>query len=114
MNNAEFNAKIDELWAQTKTGNLPREARFAAIERLTDEYITATGKRPEPAQIDRLATLCLYEEVTDGRLNKMEVEERPILSDRQQERRHGSEASEKWAQDYGVDGRNHRPSTRRY
>lgn len=114
MTPIEFNAKIDELWTQTKAGQLPREERFVAIERLTYEYITATGKRPEPAQLDRLATLCLYEEVTDGRLNKMEVEEHPILSDRQQERRHGSEASEKWAKEFGVDGRNHRSPTRRY
>lgn len=92
MTNAELNAKIDELWAQTKAGNLPREfngqsPRFAAIERLTDDYITATGKRPEPAQLDKLATLCLYEEVTDPNEHKMLHEPEPVLSDRQYDRR---------------------------
>ncbi|WP_102271292.1 hypothetical protein [Cytobacillus massiliigabonensis] len=87
MTSNELNARIDELWAKTKAGELPREERFAAIERLTDEYITATGKRPEPAQLDRLATLCLYEEVTDPNEHKMLHEPEPVLSDRQYDRR---------------------------
>lgn len=87
MNTSEFNERIDELWTQTKADNLPREARFKAIEALTDEYVKVTGKRPEPAQLDRLATLCLYEEVTDSRTNKMQAEERPIMSDNQYRRK---------------------------
>lgn len=108
-----MNDKINELWAQTKAGKLPREERFKTIEALTDKYIEATGERPDPAHLDRLATLCLYEEVTDGRLNKMEVEEHPIMSDRQRERRHNSETSEKLAREYAIDGRSYALPTRR-
>ena len=85
MTNEQFNARIDELWTQTKAGLLPREARFGAIEALTDEYIAQMGKRPEPAQLDRLATLCLYEEVTDATPWKTQNTEYPIHSARQQE-----------------------------
>lgn len=85
MKNDDFNAKIDALWAETKAGNLPRKERFAAIERLVDDYITATGKRPEPAQLDRLASLCLHEELTDSTPWKVRNTERPILSDRQKQ-----------------------------
>lgn len=87
MNNEQFNAQIDELWAQTKAGNLPRGARFEAIERLTEEYAAANGKRPPVNALDRLATLCLYEEITDPNEHKMTHEDEPVLSDRQYDRR---------------------------
>jgi hypothetical protein len=80
-----MNARIDELWAQTKAGNLPREERFKAIEQLTDEYIEATGNRPDPDQLDRLASLCLYEELSDDTPWKTQNTEYPIHSARQQE-----------------------------
>jgi hypothetical protein len=83
MTNEELNARINELWTATKRGELPRQARFAAIEQLTEEYIAATGRRPDPAMLDRLATLCLYEEVTDATPWKTRNTERPIHSERQ-------------------------------
>lgn len=86
-----INARIDELWAQTKSGILPRGMRFWAIEALTDEYIALNGKRPPVEALDRLATLCLYEEVTDQNEHKMTHEPEPIMSDRQYDRRKGRE-----------------------
>lgn len=91
MTNEELNERINELWAQTKAGKLPRQARFAAIEQLTEEYIAANGRRPDPAMLDRLATLCLYEEVTDHHPDKMTRDEYPIMSDTQEEERHSDE-----------------------
>lgn len=85
MTNAEFNERIDELYAQTKAGNLPRDARFQAIEALTDEYVAATGKRPEREQLDRLASLCLYEELMDATPWKTKNTAYPIHSGRQRE-----------------------------
>lgn len=85
MTNEELNARINELWAATKRGELPRQARFAAIEQLTEEYIAETGKRPEPEQLDRLASLCLYEELTDDTPWKTKNTEYPIHSTRQRE-----------------------------
>ena len=82
MNNEQFNECINELWAQTKAGKLPRADRFAAIERLTDEYIAATGRRPDPAQLDRLATLCLYDEISDNTPYRIKNTEYPIMGDR--------------------------------
>lgn len=87
MNKAQFNDKINELWTKTKSGQLPRKQRFIEIERLIDNYIMWNGKRPDAQALDRLATLCLYEEVTDSRPDKMTLEEYPVLSDNQYERR---------------------------
>ncbi|MEH7521702.1 hypothetical protein V7149_00245 [Bacillus sp. JJ1503] len=114
MTSNEFNSKIDELWSQTKAGNLPREERFAAIEALTVEYVSATGKRPDPAQLDRLATLCLYEELTDPHPDKMARDEYPIMSDSQEEERHKDEVSLTWAESVGTDGRDYAKQTREY
>lgn len=125
MNGTTFNTKIDELWTKTKTGELRnRQARFAAIERLTDDYISATGKRPEPAQLDRLATLCLYEEMTDTDRMKMRNNEFPIMSDEQYARRTmgkhkraddnaSVEVSFTAAATVGVDGANYRQPKRK-
>jgi hypothetical protein len=82
MNFEQLNARINELWTQTKAGKLPRADRFAAIERLTDEYIAATGRRPDPAQLDRLATLCLYDEITDSTPYRIQNTEYPIMGER--------------------------------
>lgn len=84
MNNEKFNAKINELWAQTKADNLPRGARFESIELLTEKYYAMNGKMPDVAALDRLATLCLYEEMTDGTPWKTRNTEYPIHSERQQ------------------------------
>ena len=124
MTNEQLNARINELWTATKRGELPRQARFAAIERLTDEYIEATGRRPDPAMLDRLATLCLYEEVTDDRAWKMKQDEYPVMSDDQYDRRkYGTrrttkdgksyEVKLKAALTYGTDGVDHSKGKRR-
>jgi hypothetical protein len=85
MTNEDFNAKIDELFERTKAALLPREERFKAVDELTDEYIAKKGQRPEPEQLDRLASLCLYEELTDATPWKTRNNEYPIHSERQQE-----------------------------
>lgn len=114
MTNEELNARINELWTATKRGDLPRQARFAAIEQLTEEYIEATDRRPDPAMLDRLATLCLYEEITDPHPDKMARDEYPIMSDTQEEERHDDEVSIKWAESVATDGRDYAKQTREY
>lgn len=125
-----INERINDLWAQTKAGNLPREQRFRAIEQLTDAYYQASGKLPDTAALDRLATLCLYEEVTDSRSNKMKAQKQPIMSDNQYRRRtEGKHVRRKDKEgnktaiitevpmnatyDYGTDGRNYSVPKRR-
>lgn len=112
MTNEELNARINELWTATKRGELPRQARFAAIEQLTDGYMAATGRRPDPAMLDRLATLCLYEEVTDNDRMKSRNNESPIMSERQLNRREAEQVSFRMAEEVGTDGRDYRAQTR--
>jgi hypothetical protein len=113
MNFEQFNARINDLWTQTKAGKLPRADRFAAIERLTDEYIAVTGRRPDPAQLDRLATLCLYEEVSDSTPWKTRNTEYPVHSDRQREEIEKHEVGEKPIKYLANDGRKREKPTRR-
>lgn len=102
MNNDKFNEMINDKWARTKsafsaakeslttcelTTLAYRPVRLKAIEALIEAYIIARDERPEPAQLDRLATLCLYEEVTDPSRMKMRDNEYPIMSDEQKARR---------------------------
>lgn len=123
MNNAQFNEKINELWAQTKAGNLPRPLRFETIEALTEEYYAANGKMPDAGVLDRLATLCLYEEVTDPHPDKMARDEYPIMSDDQYARRTEGKHVKKGAfpkgevslgaiSNYGTDNHDHKPPIR--
>lgn len=114
MNNELFNDKINELWAQTKAGNLPRPARFEAVEALTEEYYAVNGKMPDAGALDRMATLCLYEEVTDPHPDKMARDEYPIMSATQEEERHKDEISEVWSESVGTDGRDYAKQTGEY
>lgn len=130
MNNAEFNDKVDELWKKTKDGELFRKERFEAIEALTDAYILANDKKPEAGALDRLSTLCLYEEVTDKHPDKMAREDAPIMSDTQYRRKtegkhvrrtnnageivaHTTEVPLKAAYNIGTDGRDYGQENKR-
>jgi len=113
MNNEQFSECINDLWTQTKAGKLSRADRFAAIERLTDEYIDATGRRPDPAHLDRLAALCLYEELTDATPWKTRNTERPIHSERQREEIKRHEVGMAPLEYVASDGRKHEKPTRR-
>jgi len=84
MTNEKLNERINELFAETKAGRLPRAERFKAVEQLTDEYIAANNERPDATYLDRLASLCLHEELTDDTPWKTRNTEYPIHSDRQQ------------------------------
>lgn len=77
-----------------------REFRKSEVERITDEYIAATGRTPDGKLLERLANVILHEELTDKHPDKMsrkitadmtpdEVKRHtyPIMSDSQYERR---------------------------
>lgn len=89
-----------------------RSWRIKYAEELTDLYFELHGKMPPSSILDRLATLILQDELADKDLYKMKRHEYPLLSARQQERRHGDERSMKAAQDVATDGVDYRIKTR--
>jgi hypothetical protein len=83
------------------------------IEQLTEEYFARTGEWPDAIALERLANLCLYEELTDSHPDKVTRTEYPFFSEHQFEERYKAEASFKLAEEHGVDGRDHKPPLRR-
>jgi hypothetical protein len=109
-----FKRYVDELFARAKRGELAdRAERMALIDELIESYIAATGQRPDSVQLDRLATLCLREELTDTNSHKVKHEDRPILSDYQFKLRRGRDYNIKLIENYGNDLRNYEPPKRR-
>lgn len=82
----------DLLWnlaqADKKTG-LPSLAsdRCASVDVLCESYYAQLGKMPDSNVLERLASLILFDELTDTHPDKMTLEEYPILSETQREER---------------------------
>jgi hypothetical protein len=113
---SKFRAIIDDLFARAKRGEpelADRQSRMRLIEALTNAYITQTGERPDHAQLDRLATLILLEELTDATPWKTRNTEYPITSDRQEEEYAKKRVPLSAAIARGVDGDSHGLPTRR-
>lgn len=106
---AQFEAAVNELINECIEN---RTDRISAIQSLTDEYVLATGERPDPAQLERLTDYILREEITSQLSNKASAEY-PFLSERQLMTRRNEERSIKYAEEYGSDGRNYRTPKRR-
>lgn len=119
---SELHKEITALQRLTKKGKLPRDLRLVKIEQLAEEYFSRTGEMPDAKALQRLEDLCIYEELTDSRPDKMALEEYPIMSDYQLARRqhgmHRKKAKEddipvrmevpfSWAANYGADGKNY-------
>lgn len=106
---AQFEAAVNDLISDCIE---ERTARMCSIQALTDEYVIATGERPDPAQLERLTDYILREEITSKLSNKATTEY-PFLSERQLMTRRNEERSIKYAEEYGSDGRNYRSPKRR-
>jgi hypothetical protein len=115
---------ITELQQATKRGVLSRERRFEYIEAITEEYFRLTGEMPDAVALERMADLCLWEELTDPDEHKVSRNEYPFLSETQIARRQEGKHSRKTdnpkievplgiAENYGVDGKTHDYPTRR-
>jgi hypothetical protein len=91
-----------------------RQARIKAIDKLCEEYTAAVGEIPDSRQLQRLADEILREELTDKHPDKMTRNEYPIISIRQLNRRTQRDASFKFTEEYGIDGKFHGIPTRRY
>ncbi|MES9796409.1 hypothetical protein [Bacillus toyonensis] len=84
------------------------DVRAIEIKSLTDAYVEVVGERPEPKQLEQLADLLLYQDLSNTHPDMMAREEYPIMSDYQLSRRHSGEVSMKIAKEYGVDRRNYK------
>jgi hypothetical protein len=109
----ELHEAITQLQTATKRGEMPREVRLVKIEHLTEGYYAKTGEMPDSTALERLADLCLYEELTDTDRMKVRNNEYPFFSETQFEERRKVEASFKLSEEQGVDGRNYKPPVRR-
>lgn len=107
---ATFEAAVNELINEYIED---RTARMCAIQALTDEYVIATGERPDPAQLERLTDYVLREEILDDHPDKLTRQEYPFFSERQLMRRHTKERPLKVAEEVGTDGRDYRIPKRR-
>lgn len=120
----QLHEAITQLQLATKRGELPRGLRLVKIEQLTEDYFAKTGEMPDGVALERLADLCLYEELTDDNEHKVTHNEYPILSDTQiARRREGKHARKtdnpkievplKVAESFGIDGRTYDIPSRR-
>jgi hypothetical protein len=109
----ELHEAITQLQADTKRGELPREVRIVKINTLIEDYFGKTGEMPDAVALERLADLVLYEELRDTHPDKVTRTDYPFFSETQFEERRKDEASFKLSEEHGVDGRNHKPPTRR-
>jgi hypothetical protein len=110
----QIHEAITELHVATKCGELPREARLLKIEQLTEDYFAKTREMPDAITLERLADLCLYEELTDPNPDKITDEEYPFMSEHQFDRRDKRESSVGDALDNSAaDGRKHFKPARR-
>jgi hypothetical protein len=120
---AKLHEAITELQQATKRGEMPRELRLVRIEALTEEYFAATGEMCDSTACERMADLCLYEELTDDDRMKVRNNEYPFLSETQLARRQEGKHVRKEtmsgeiplgaSDSYGVDGRNYGQPTKR-
>jgi len=112
MNTQTMHNAITAEFDRYKLNKTTRSHRMAFAESLTEQYFAEHDQMPDGSVLDRLATLILQDELADMNEYKMSHNEYPLLSDRQQERRHIGERSIKAAQDVAVDGTDYRVKTR--
>lgn len=103
---------ISEEFTRFKRDKTTREHRMQFAEALTERYFADHEFMPDGTVLDRLGTLILQDELADTDIHKTAHNERPLLSDRQAQRRYERENSMKAAQDVATDGTDYRVKTR--
>ena len=107
----QFNEEVTSIIAANIAD---RTERMSAVQALIDRYVSAQGKTPDAAQLERLTDYILREELTDRTRTKTRDEEYPFLSERQMDRRYESEYAEHLADSYDTGGRNCAKPERRH
>jgi hypothetical protein len=119
----QLHEAITQLQQATKRGEMPRKERMGRLEALAEEYFAKAGEMPDGVALERMADLCLWEELSDPDEHKVSRNEYPFLSEtqiaRRQEGKHTrteglkGEVPLSAAASIGIDGRNHSQPTRR-
>lgn len=92
----QAHAYCDLLWglaqADKKSG-MPSLAadRCASVDKLCEAHYEQLGRMPDSNVLERLASLILFDELTDTHPDKVTREEYPILSDSQLDERENGE-----------------------
>ena len=84
----------------------------AKTAEITERYYENCGKHAPTDVLERLASLILFDDITDEDRMKARNTEYPILSDDQLDRRERGEVSEVWAESVATDGRDYALPTR--
>ena len=79
-----FEQAVDELITHDE---LSQSERNLAVETLCEAYVVFIDERPNPYQLERLANYVLFETMKDTRKNKMKLDEYPVLTETQYNRR---------------------------
>lgn len=89
--NGDYKAQMDEVTSllEAMTPYLTRKQRISLIEEVTDAYVNQVGEKPDGNVLYRMGNMILHEELTDIHPDKMTINEYPIISQRQLERRRG-------------------------
>lgn len=90
---AKFEQIVSELLLiKDGEGNPPLlDDRKAIIIAVTNAYVNQVGYQPDGVQVQRLANWLLYEDLTDGRPDKVTLTEYPFLTKRQLKTRYRRE-----------------------
>ncbi|GAF23270.1 hypothetical protein JCM19047_3076 [Bacillus sp. JCM 19047] len=83
--------RMEDLKIHAKTGAMSRPGRFKEIEKLIEAYYDQHEKVPPSYMLEKLASLCLHEELSNRNSHKMAHECFPILTDHQHARRNKRE-----------------------
>lgn len=81
--------------------------RCARVDVLCEAHYAQVGRMPDGNVLERLASLILFDELTDTHPDKMTREEYPIMSDSQREERLADEVSAVWSEEIATDGRDY-------
>jgi len=103
---------VDLLFKLAKMGDSKPQDRIYRVEAMTEAYFKEFGKHLGSVVLNRLASLILYDELSNPHPDKMTREEYPIMSDSQRDEREEKEFSESLMQDFSVDYVDHRIKTR--
>src|SRR5690606_41855481 len=95
--NGDYKAQMDEVTSllEAMTPYLTREQRISLIEEVTDAYVNQVGEKPDGNVLYRMGNMILHEELTDIHPDKMTINEYPLISQRQLERRRANREREK-------------------